>query len=193
MALAWALPLCWLLGSLPFGRLFAIAALHRELSSGSGNPGALLFWLAGKRLWAIPVFILEAGKVAAAFALAAYAAALPADGIALCSAAALLGHTFSPFCRFRPCRSLAAHFGLWLAAAPLAAVVLGLIWLLIAHSSRKVVWADLLTLGAAPLTVYTLATLPMAATVFVMAGLGVALQQQTLQRQRRGKFIQWHW
>lgn len=189
IALWWALPLCLLLGSLPFGRLFAIAALHRELSSGSGNPGPLLFWLAGKRPWAVAVFALEAGKITAATAIATYVAALPANGIAICAAAALVGHIFSPFCGFRPCRSLAAHFGLWLAAAPLATLILGATWLAISHFTRRTAWADLLVLSAAPLAVYVLATLPMAATVFVMSALGAFLHR----RQRRGAFIPWHW
>lgn len=188
-ALWWALPLCFLLGSLPFGRLFAVAALHRELSSGSGNPGPLLFWLAGKRLWAVAVFALEAGKISAAVALATYAAALPANGIAVCAGFALLGHMFSPFCGFRPCRSLAPHFGLWLVAAPWTAVALGCVWLGVAHITRKLHWADLIVLSGATLAVYALATPHMAATVFVMSGMGLFLHH----RQRKGVSIPWHW
>jgi len=126
---------CYLMGSIPFGVLFARGRGIDLRKTGSGNigatnvlrnvgKGAALFTLLGDLL-----------KGAAAVALArAVGAGSPYEGLA--GLAAVAGHDFSLFLRFRGGKGVATSLGVMLVYAPLAGVLTAAIWLVTVAVSR---------------------------------------------------------
>ena len=131
-------PLIWVLaayfaGSIPtsfvVGRVIGGVDLRRE---GSGNLGATNVYRAMGLRVAVPVALVDIGKGWAP------AWAFPmldgggADGWAAAyGAAAILGHTFSCWMRFRGGKGVATAAGAFLALSPLALLAALLVWVLV--------------------------------------------------------------
>ncbi len=120
----------FLAGSIPFGLLLCRLRGVDIRAVGSGNIGATNVARALGKRFALVVLLLDMGKglgpVLAARLL------LPADAlgeraVAAAMLAAVLGHTFTPFLRFRGGKGVATGLGVFLAVSPVAgAVGLGL-------------------------------------------------------------------
>ncbi len=117
----------YLLGSIPFGWILARVVAGVDVRTvGSGNVGATNVARVLGRRWFIVVFALDAVKGAAAVAvLAPLAGTLGSSGGELlrvgCAMAAVLGHVFSVFLRFKGGKGVATSAGVLVALAPLAA------------------------------------------------------------------------
>jgi glycerol-3-phosphate acyltransferase PlsY len=129
----------YLLGAIPFGYLIPRCVKGVDIRSlGTGNPGtANVFRTVGLGS-AIPVAVLDIGKGAAPVLLAR--AASLSEGWALAAGvAAVLGHCYSPYLRFRGGGGMAASIGTLLALMPLETAVmlplLGLVYIVITGSS----------------------------------------------------------
>jgi glycerol-3-phosphate acyltransferase PlsY len=117
-------------GSIPFALLVARAVAGIDIRTvGSGNVGATNVGRAIGRKWFIAVFVLDAAKgVLPVLLLAPLAAPLssgdPIQGAAEvgCALAAVLGHVFSVFLRFRGGKGVATTAGALFAISPLAAL-----------------------------------------------------------------------
>src|SRR3954469_14420703 len=95
-----ALALGYLLGSIPFGLLFAKLSGAGDLRKiGSGNIGATNVLRTGKKWAAAATLLCDAAKGAAAVLLARHF--LPSDAEILAALAALLGHLFPVWLRFK--------------------------------------------------------------------------------------------
>src|SRR5688572_29237694 len=133
--LAWALlPLAYLLGTFPSASIVARANGVDIRRVGSGNPGAsnvtrVLGWRKG--MW---VFALDAAKGALAAGGGLLVGGRPA-GYAL-GAAAVLGHVFPVWERFRGGKGVATGGGIALVMAPLAFVLLVPVWFVISRVTR---------------------------------------------------------
>lgn len=115
-------------GGLLLGPLFGRADLR---AWGSGNPGATNALRTGGRAYGLAVLIFDVlkGVVAAAW-LPAVAAGAPAWLACACGAAAVLGHVYPVYYRFRGGKGAATLIGTLLCLAPLALLPGVLVWLL---------------------------------------------------------------
>ena len=111
----------YFLGAVPFGVMVSKQFGFDILASGSGNPGATNVWrTVGPKAGTI-VFILDSLKGCLP-AVAAYAL-IHAQGWAMFAGlAAVVGHTLSPFLKFKGGKGISTAFGAGLGAAPLVAL-----------------------------------------------------------------------
>jgi glycerol-3-phosphate acyltransferase PlsY len=156
--------LAYLLGSVPTGYLLIRLFLHQDIRSfGSGNIGATnVLRSGGKKLGAI-TFALDvlkgASSVLIASALAGWLvpAALPhRDAQALAALFAVLGHVYPVWLRFRGGKGVATAFGVFLVAAPWAALASIAVFIAVFAISRYVSLASILSAACFPLFAYFL-------------------------------------
>ncbi len=131
-------PLIWVLaaylaGSLPtsfvVGKAIGGMDLRRE---GSGNLGATNVYRAMGLRVAVPVGLVDVGKGWLPAWLFPMLDGGAADGWAAAyGAAAILGHTFSCWVRFRGGKGVATAAGAFLALSPLAVLAAALVWVLV--------------------------------------------------------------
>jgi glycerol-3-phosphate acyltransferase PlsY len=122
----------YFIGSIPFGSIIAKIYGIDILKNGSGSSGATnVKRVVGKNAGNL-VFILDAmkGMVAIYFP---YLAKLPPQVLGHCSmialAGALMGHSFSPFLKFRGGKGVAVAMGGLLLLAPNALIICLITWL----------------------------------------------------------------
>lgn len=118
----------YLLGSIPFSQLIARRRVGADLRSvGIGNAGARSVWHVVGPGWGLLAFLLDAGKGAAAVLVARSIGASPLGGM-LAGPAAISGHAFPVYCRFRGGIGLSTTVGILLVWTPLPALVSLGIW-----------------------------------------------------------------
>lgn len=153
----------YLLGSIPVGYLLIRLFRNQDIRSvGSGNIGATnVLRSAGKGLGAA-TFILDALKGSAAVALAAlvapqFAAGFPPRTIeAIAAVVAVLGHMFPIWLRFRGGKGVATGFGVFLVAAPWAALAAITVFTIVLLLTRYVSLASILGAASFPVFAYFL-------------------------------------
>lgn len=142
-------PIAYLLGTFPSATLIARANGIDISAFGSGNPGAsnvtrALGWRTG--IW---VYVLDAGKGAIAAALGLIADGRPAAY--WCGAAAIVGHMFPVFRRFRGGKGVATGSGVLLIVQPLIAPLAVALWWLITRFTGKAAVGSIVAVGLVPL------------------------------------------
>ena len=163
----------YLLGSVPFGLLIGRSRGVDIRHRGSGNIGATNLARALGRRWGILAFCLDYLKGLAPTLLAVQAllkvgaqgepGLAPAGGwpswlpVAV-GAAAILGHVFPIFLRFRGGKGVATAFGVMTALSWPATLAAGAVWLVVYALTRTVSLASLT--GAVTLPIATLAMAP---------------------------------
>ena len=152
----------YLLGSIPFGLVLCyMAGLGDIRKIGSGNIGATNVLRTGHKWLALLTVILDAAKAG----LAAYIAQklLPADeifilgipthintlGALIAGTAAIIGHNFPVWLKFKGGKGVASSFGFILVISPLTALYTLLTWLIFAFTFR---YSSLSAIAAAVLT-----------------------------------------
>ncbi len=154
----------YLLGSVPFGLLFARAVGVDVRRSGSGNIGATnVGRLLGRKL-GILTLAADAGKgilppLAAGWLLRDYA-----DlelWLVLSGAAAFVGHLFPVYLRFKGGKGVATALGLFLVLSPWAVAVALLVFAGAVLVSGYVSVGSLLAAGLMPVTVWLLGGSPL--------------------------------
>jgi acyl phosphate:glycerol-3-phosphate acyltransferase len=129
--IAVALLASYLLGSIPFGLLVARAAAGTDVRAvGSGNIGATNVARAAGRPAALATLALDALKGFLP-AVLVHQARLPPWAPAACGVAAVVGHCFPVWLRFRGGKGVATGLGVALALAPWAAACGAAVWLLL--------------------------------------------------------------
>lgn len=152
--MAWVLalvPLAYLLGTFPSATLVARRAGVDVMKEGSGNPGAsnvvrLLGWRAGAL-----VFLLDAAKGAIAAGVG-----LAIDGHRgawVLGVAAVVGHIFPVWRRFKGGRGVATGAGVFIVVYPGVTLVLAIVWIAIARGLHKASVASLVVAVLAPVIV----------------------------------------
>ncbi|NBU58607.1 MAG: glycerol-3-phosphate 1-O-acyltransferase [Betaproteobacteria bacterium] len=135
-ALPLALPLAYLLGSVPFAVLVSRAmGLPDPRSFGSGNPGATNVMRTGSRIAAALTLLGDASKGALAVLLGRLAG-FETDALALCGVAAFIGHVSSVFLGFRGGKGVATAAGVLLALEPGLGAAVVAVWLLAFRLTR---------------------------------------------------------
>lgn len=144
-------PLAYLVGTFPSATLVASANGVDIREVGSGNPGAsnvtrVLGWRRG--VW---VFVLDAAKGALAAGAGLVVAGRPAGYVL--GAAAVLGHVFPVWNRFRGGKGVATGGGIFASLSPVVFAVLVTLWFVISRLTRTASLASLVIIILLPIGV----------------------------------------
>ena len=167
---AWAF-VGYFLGSIPFGILVAhFMGLGDLRQIGSGNIGATNVLRTGSKLGAALTLIADAGKAGAAVILARVLAT--EDAAQLAGLAALFGHCYPIWLKFRGGKGVSTLFGLLFALAWPIGLAAGTTWLIIVAIFRYSSLAALITALLIPLFViilpqYQMLTISIAITFLI--------------------------
>jgi glycerol-3-phosphate acyltransferase PlsY len=157
LKLAWLLPAAYILGSIPFGvifaRLFGSADVRK---SGSGNIGATNVARVAGPLAGILTLVFDTAKGAAAVLLAARFAHESAAWMMLAGLVALTGHCFPVWLKFKGGKGVAAALGVFLALCPAAALAALLLFMVVVAIWRYVSLGSVTAAAAMPLLMYLL-------------------------------------
>lgn len=123
MTYAWLVPLCYLLGSVPFGLLVAKLAKGIDVRSyGSGNTGMTNVLRTAGVAPGLAALALDLGKGVAPVLIVR--AIEPSPGLEVAAAlAALAGHNWSIFIRFQGGKGTATGLGTVFAISPVAGLI----------------------------------------------------------------------
>jgi glycerol-3-phosphate acyltransferase PlsY len=137
----------YLIGSIPFGLLLSRGSGIDIRQHGSGNIGATnVSRLLGKKIGLLTLLLDAAKGWLPVFA----ASQLGGDGllIALCGAAAVTGHSFSVFLRFKGGKGVATALGVFLALSPQALLISLLVFILTVFATGFVSLGSILAAAA---------------------------------------------
>lgn len=147
----------YLFGSIPTGYLLVRFVRKQDIRQvGSGNIGATNVLRSGGKGLGAATFILDMLKGCAAVWLGALVAPIlmpesPLRNVeALAALCAVLGHMFPIWLRFRGGKGVATGFGVFLVAAPLAALAAISVFFLVLYFSRYVSLASILGSASFP-------------------------------------------
>ena len=133
MVYVFTIIISYLLGSIPMGLIFTRMMGRGDLRQvGSGNIGATNVMRVGGLRMAGAVWLLDMAKAIAAV-LIGRAVAGDAFG-AWCGFVAIVGHCYPVWLRFHGGKGISSLFGVILAVSPLAFVICGIEWLIVALS-----------------------------------------------------------
>ncbi|MDX2113267.1 MAG: glycerol-3-phosphate 1-O-acyltransferase PlsY [Alphaproteobacteria bacterium] len=125
-----ALLISYLLGSIPFGLLLTRAAGLGDIRAiGSGNIGATNVMRTGNKKLGIATLLLDALKGALPVIIARQFD-IPQDALYLIAFAAVIGHVFPVWLKFKGGKGVATAFGVLFGLAPGIGIIAGLIWLI---------------------------------------------------------------
>jgi glycerol-3-phosphate acyltransferase PlsY len=148
----------YLLGSIPVGFLLVLVFRRQDIRTvGSGNIGATNVLRSGGKGLGAATFALDVIKGAAAVLLGAMVASTvlplvaPRDVEALAALFAVLGHMFPVWLRFRGGKGVATGFGVFLVAAPLAALSATALFAIVLAITRYVSLASILGAASFPI------------------------------------------
>lgn len=133
----WLLPICFLLGGIPFGAWIVRWRTGRDVTTmGSGNIGATNVLRTSGKVAGILTLLLDIVKGAVAVWLADH---FGEGNVALMSAAAvtvMLGHGFSPFLKFKGGKAVASFVGAFGYLTPLPFFCILILFVLIVWRSK---------------------------------------------------------
>ena len=163
-AIAAALIVGYLLGSIPFGLILTrLAGLGDIRAIGSGNIGATNVLRTGNRKLAAATLLLDGLKGTAAV----FVGWLIAPEAALAAGlGAFLGHLFPVWLGFKGGKGIATYIGVLAAVAWPAALAFGVVWVATAFATRFSSASALLASLLTPILLYFIAT-PATALVFL--------------------------
>lgn len=142
----------YLLGSIPFGLVFAkFAGLGDIRKIGSGNIGATNVLRSGRKDVAAATVIADMLKGTLAVWIAGK---FGPDQAIMAGLGAFLGHCFPVWLKFKGGKGVATYVGVLLALAWQGVVVFAVIWLLVAAITRYSSLAALIASVAVPISLY---------------------------------------
>jgi acyl phosphate:glycerol-3-phosphate acyltransferase len=147
----------YLLGSIPFGLILAKIFGGTDVrKQGSGNIGATNVARTAGPVAGFLTLIFDVLKGALAVWLAGWLSGQSAAPMMLAGIAALLGHCFPVWLRFKGGKGVAAALGVFLALCPLAAVTALALFILVFIFWRYVSLGSISAAAAMPLLIYFL-------------------------------------
>jgi glycerol-3-phosphate acyltransferase PlsY len=183
----------YLLGSVPFGLLIALAfkGLDPRLE-GSRNVGATNVARLCGLPWGVLTLLCDLAKgfLPVLFSLRFFAAEAPFLCL-LPGLASVLGHMFSLFLRFRGGKGVATTVGLFLAAAPAQLIPAGVICLLVIWRSGFVSAGSLTLVAALPLLFLLTAAWPLFCLSLITGALVVFAHRENIRRLLRAEEKPW--
>lgn len=149
----YALILGYVLGSIPFGLLLARLTGHGDIRKiGSGNIGATNVLRTGSKKLAIFTLLLDMGKAAFAALLAAHFFGFVPSLIA--GGAALFGHCYPVWLKFKGGKGVATYFGVLLAVSWKIGLIAAVIWIASAFLTRIVSLSGIIASLIVPIAAY---------------------------------------
>jgi glycerol-3-phosphate acyltransferase PlsY len=155
-AVALAIALSYLLGSVPIGYIYARARGVDLRKIGSGNIGATNVYRAFGKAPAIVIFWLDVAKGLIAVVFIARLGAGWEYTATLCGLAAIAGHVTSPVLKGRGGKGVATAVGVFLGLAPLATAICLGIWAVLFASFRYVSLGSITGAVALPVLIWLL-------------------------------------
>ena len=145
----------YLLGSIPFGYLIVRWQKGVDVrGTGSGSTGATNVMRNLGIIGFVTTFILDVGKGYVAVLLASRLTSGEPRWIALSSVAAIMGHCFPVWLKFRGGKGVATGVGVFLALAPLQVALALIIFAIVAAIWRYISLGSIVATAAFPLLVY---------------------------------------
>jgi len=178
----------YLLGSIPFGLVLTrMAGLGDIRAIGSGNIGATNVLRTGNKALAVATLLLDGGK--GALAVIAVKLLFPDAAILALVAgiAAVIGHNFPVWLKFKGGKGVATTFGLMLGAAPLVGVAACATWLVAALIFRISSLSALIGLALAPVYAWAMGKNEEAVAFAVLGALGWVRHAANIQRLLKGE------
>jgi glycerol-3-phosphate acyltransferase PlsY len=153
--MAWYLILlvAYMLGSIPFGYILVRAATGADIrKAGSGNIGATNAFRSNKAIGLLTL-LADGGKGYLAVTVASWLGG-NMDWQAAAAVAAIAGHVFTVWLRFRGGKGVATGCGSYLALSPVAVGITLIVFVATALLTRYVSLASILATAAFPFWVY---------------------------------------
>lgn len=196
-----AVLLAYLLGSIPFGYLITRFATGQDVrATGSGNIGATNVMRAAGRGLGIATLVLDALKGLLAVWLAEY---LTADEIgaghstwmALAALAAMLGHVFPVFLKFKGGKAVATFIGAFGYLTPLPLFASLIVFMIVVAMTRHISAGSIMAAGTFPLGVWLILHPPGIVTLvaLVSAALIIYRHLDNIDRIRAGNEREFRW
>ncbi len=185
-ALQWLMVLGggYLLGSIPFGLVLTRLTGGGDLRAiGSGNIGATNVLRTGRKGLAVATLLLDLAKGAAAVCLARLVAA---DAGAVGGFAAVIGHCFPVWLRFRGGKGVATLMGVSLGLAWPIGLAYALVWLAVLGLTRLSSLGGMTAAVTAPLAAWLFGYESYAPWLAVLAVLVLWLHRANIARLRAG-------
>lgn len=181
-----AIVIGYLIGSIPFGLLLTrLAGLGDIRAIGSGNIGATNVLRTGHKGLALATLLLDGGKGAFAVLLIAVMVS-PRAGL-LAGVAAVVGHNFPVWLRFKGGKGMATTLGTMLAALPIAGALSCVSWAITFAIFRFSSLAALVALALGPVFALALGDRPAALAFLFLAVLGWVRHRANIRRLIRGE------
>ena len=147
-----SIPAAYLLGSIPFGYVLVRIFKKEDIRSvGSGNIGATNVARSGARGLALATLFLDLGKAFLAVKIAQHLAPTDYDLAVAAAVAAILGHVFPIWLRFRGGKGVASALGVFLALTWPSALCILAVFIVIFLLTRYVSLASIIASATLPL------------------------------------------
>ncbi len=176
----------YLLGSVPFGLVLTKPFGIDLRTIGSGNIGATNVLRTGRKDLALATLLLDSGKGAIAVGIAW---AVTGDVVAMLVAgvAAVVGHNFPVWLRFKGGKGVATTLGVLLATAWPVGLAACATWAVVAGAFRYSSLAALVALAAAPVYAWLWATPAHAVACAALAVLAWIRHHENIRRLLKGE------
>ncbi len=179
----------YFVGSIPFGLLLTRLAGRGDIRAiGSGNIGATNVLRTGSKGLAALTLLLDIGKGWAAVVAVGrdWGFLGPLDAGLIAGMAAVIGHNFPLWLKFKGGKGVATTLGvLFGALAPVGAAACA-VWLLVAGTLRYSSAASMAALAAAPFVAYWLGAVPVALAGAALALLVIVRHHANIERLFKG-------
>ncbi len=193
--MTWLLiPVGYLFGAIPFGYLIVKERTGVDVRSvGSGNVGATNVLRVAGKLPATGVLLMDMAKGCFPILIGRVLGASP-EILAATAFAAVLGHVFPVFLRFRGGKGVATSLGSFIALAPIATVSSAAVFIGLVLWKRYVSLGSVVAVGSFPVWAYlfgqigwmTIAWLPVSLAGVATAVVVLIRHRSNLQRIRAG-------
>jgi len=175
----------YLLGSIPFGLLITKATGQGDIRQiGSGNIGATNVLRTGRKDLALITVLLDGAKAGVAAVIFNHYFGWPVGLFA--GAAALIGHCYPVWLKFKGGKGLATFFGILFATAWPIALCTGATWLLIAFTTKMSSLAGLIAAVATPLIALAFGQVEIAVMATALAIIIIIRHAENIGRIRAG-------
>jgi glycerol-3-phosphate acyltransferase PlsY len=177
----------YLLGSIPFGYLIVRWQKGVDVrSTGSGSTGATNVMRNLGIIGFMATFILDVGKGILAVLLTSRLTSGDPRWIAVASVAAILGHCFPVWLKFRGGKGVATGVGVFIALAPLQVALVLILFAIVVAISRYISLGSIVGTAAFPLLVYFMKHPPLP---IVLGAAGGALTVIAMHHANIGRLI----
>jgi glycerol-3-phosphate acyltransferase PlsY len=181
--------LAYLLGAIPFGYLLVKWRTGRDVRTmGSGNIGATNVLRTTGRAAGVLTLLLDIGTGYVAVWLAGRLSGNSATVMSAAALAAMLGHAYPVFLRFRGGKAVATFLGAFLRLAPPAILAALIVFIIVVWRTRYISMGSIVSSGTFPLAVWLIVHPPWVVVAAAAAGGAFIIwrHKENIQRLRAG-------